>query len=79
MATSSNRLIPCAIGDEVYAVRRNKTKPYICKGTVSQMYFVGKEMKLAIVVSGSTRGEWEKTIFATREEAQRSLERNDQI
>lgn len=61
--------IPCRIDDEVYVIRRYRSEPTIKKGKVSQMYFVGKEMRLAIVVENIARGEWGKVVFATYGEA----------
>ena len=75
MATSENRLIPCKIGDEVYAVRSFKACDRIYKGKVTQMYFVGEEMKLAIVVNAIARGEWGKSVFATEKEARMVLKK----
>lgn len=66
--------IPCKIGDEVYAVKPYRNCKRIYKGKVTQMYFVGEEMKLAIVVNTVVRGEWGKVVFATEEEAKRSIE-----
>lgn len=67
-------IIPCKIGDEVYAVKPYRNCKRIYKGKVTQMYFVGEEMKLAIVVNSIARGEWGKAVFATEEEAKRAIE-----
>jgi hypothetical protein len=67
--------IPCKIGDEVYAHRslgRNRSKRVV-KGKVTQMYFVGEEMRLAIAIGGCVTGEWGKNVFGTEEEAQEAL------
>ena len=61
--------IPCSIGDNVWIIRKYKGKPTARRGVVSEMYFVGNEMKLAIVVSGIARGEWGVSVFATQDEA----------
>lgn len=66
-------ILPCKIGDEVYGVREFKHCKRIYKGKVTQMYFVGEEMKLAIVVNHIVRGEWGKAVFASREEAHERL------
>ena len=65
--------IPCKIGDEVYVHRSYNGNKRVVKGTVSQMYFIGEEMRLAIVVKGFARGEWGKNVFGTEEEAQEAL------
>lgn len=66
--------IPCRIDDEVYVIRRYRSEPTIKKGKVSQMYFVGKEMRLAIVVENIARGEWGKVVFPTYDEAKQRIE-----
>ena len=70
----NNRVIPCKIGDTAYAIRKFNGIPTVKKGRVSQMYFVGEEMRLAIVVAGIGRGEWGKMIFPSREEALKAIE-----
>ena len=67
------RDIPCSIGDEVYVIRKVNGKEYARKGKVSQMIFVGVEMRLSITVSEIARGEWGKTIFSTKEDAEKSI------
>ena len=64
--------IPCKIGDTVWAIRKYNGVPTPIKGKVSQMYFLD-DMRLAIVVKGIARGEWGKSIFASREEAEKRL------
>lgn len=74
MEIGSNMFIPCNIGDEVYAIRKfNNSTPKIKKGIVSQMFFVGREMRLSIVVSNIARGEWGKTVFGSFEDAEARL------
>lgn len=68
--------LPCKVGDEVWAIktyRYDKKIPH--KGVVSEMYFIDKSMRLCIVVKGITRGEWGKKVFATKEDAERSLKK----
>ena len=69
------RYIPCNIGDTVWAIRRYGGVKYVRKTKVSEMYFVGEQMKLCIVAKGVSRGSWGETIFPSYEEAERSLNR----
>ena len=73
MATSEMRFIPCKIGDEVWTIRKYNGVRLVRKGKVSQMYFI-EGMKLAIIVKGLGGGDWGKSVFATEEEAKRSIE-----
>ena len=65
--------IPCKIGDSVYMVRKYKGIPKILCGRVSQMFYVGEEMKLCIVVDKIGRGSWGNGIFKSYEDAERWL------
>lgn len=67
------REIPCKIGDKVYAIRNYKGAPSIMSGKVSEMFFVGKEMELCIVVYHIVRGYWGKDIFDTYDKAEEYL------
>lgn len=69
-------VIPCKIGDTVWAIRPTRGG-HLCamKGVVSEMQFIGSEMRLSITIRGRCRGEWGKTIFATREEAEAEIAR----
>ena len=68
-------LLPCKIGDKVWAIRNySGVKTPKC-GVVSEMYFIEK-MRLCIVVKNVARGEWGKTVFATCEEATAHIERS---
>lgn len=71
-------VIPCKIGDTVWAVRR-LNGGHLCamQSVVSEMQFVGSEMRLSITVRGVCRGEWGKTIFATQEEAEGEIKRRN--
>ena len=64
---------PCKIGDTVYAVRTYYGTKKVMAGKVSEMFFVGKEMTLCIVVKGISRGQWLKDVFPSYEEAERSM------
>ena len=64
-----NQNLPCKIGDTVYFVRNNSIR----FGKVSQMFYVGEEMRLCIVVYKLGRGTWGKEIFPTYEEAVKYL------
>jgi hypothetical protein len=70
----NNYYIPCKIGDTVYVIVKYNGIPTVKRGEVSQMFFVGEEMRLAIVVKKIARGEWGKTIFPSREEALKVIE-----
>lgn len=66
--------IPCKIGDRVWAIRSFGGVWQVKSGRVSEMFYVGEEMKLCIVVWNLTRGQWGKKIFGTYEEAEKALE-----
>lgn len=71
-------VLPCKIGDTVWAVRRiSGGHLRAFQSVVSEMQFLGSEMRLSITVRGVCRGEWGKTIFATKEEAEEVKRRND--
>ena len=65
-------MVPCKIGDFVWAIRNYQGTPHPQQGKVSEMYFT-KDMKLQIVVSHICRGYWGETIFATYEEAVKAI------
>lgn len=67
-------LPPCKIGDTAYAIKTNYHSKRVHSGKVSEMYYVGEEMKLCIVVKSVGRGQWGKDVFGTYEEAERSLQ-----
>lgn len=64
--------LPCKIGDKVWITRNYRGVEKAQQGTVYEMYFT-KEMKLMITVKYIGRGEYGKTIFATKEEAEAKL------
>lgn len=70
----ADRLIelPCKVGDIVWIIRNYHGIKRAQQGTVYEMYFT-KEMKLMITVKYIGRGEYGKTIFATKEEAEAKL------
>lgn len=65
--------LPCKIGDTVWAIRQRNGIKQICEGKVSEMCFVGEEMRLCIVVKSWVRGTWGRDVFPSREEAERML------
>lgn len=69
-----NMIIPCKIGDTVWAIRNYKGVKQVLKGRVSEMYFI-EGMRLCIVAKNISRGEWGKVIFPTLEEAEKALRR----
>lgn len=66
-------VLPCKIGDQVWAIRNccGTLKPF--PGRVSEMYFT-ENMQLCVVVFRLCRGTWGNRIFATEEEAKRAIE-----
>lgn len=66
--------LPCKMGDHVWGIHKfNYHKYVVQQGVVNQMYF-GDDMRLCICVKNVCRGEWGKTVFATKEEAERAIE-----
>ena len=65
-------IVPCKIGEFVWAIRNYQGVPHPQQGKVSEM-FITKETKLMIVVSHIARGYWGETIFATYDEARRAI------
>lgn len=65
-------VIPCKIGDFVWAIRNYNGFPHPQQGKVAEMYFTA-DMRLHIVVSHIARGEWGKTVFPTFEEANEAI------
>ena len=65
--------IPCKIGDTVYAIRNYGGIKRVMPGKVSEMYFIGEEMRLCIVVKSIARGLWMEHVFPTYEEAEKRL------
>ena len=69
-------VLPCKIGDTVWAVRYYGKTPVIKKCVVSEMMYL-EDMRLGIAVKSnnrySVRGFWGVNIFATREECKAAL------
>ena len=59
--------VPCKIGDRVWAIRNYRGHKHPQDGFVNAMYFAD-DMKLHIGVKHIARGEWGRTVFATRED-----------
>ena len=70
------REIPCKIGDDVFAIQNFKGTKHIMKGKVSEMFFVGEEMDLCIVVHNIRRGYWGKDVFVNYDDAEEYLNAN---
>lgn len=64
--------LPCAVGDTVWIIRNYRGIKRAQQGTVYEMYFT-KEMKLMITVKHIGRGEFGKTVFTNKEEAEAKL------
>jgi hypothetical protein len=64
--------LPLKMGDTAWAIRNHKGTKYAFEGKVSEMHFT-QDMRLCISVKNVARGEFGKTVFATREEAEQSL------
>lgn len=62
-------VLPCRIGDTVWAIRCYRGVLVPQQGRVSEMLFTD-DMKLSIVVKHICRGEWGEKVFATREDAE---------
>lgn len=65
-------VLPCKLGDVVWAIRSYKGIKRPQKNVVSEMFF-RKNMELIIVVSHVARGLWGETVFATKEDAEKAL------
>lgn len=64
--------LPCKMNDEAWAIRHYRGVVYAQKGFVNEMFFT-KDMRLMIVVKNIARGEFGKTVFLTKEEAEQAL------
>ncbi len=72
-------VLPCAIGDTVWALQSRNGRLYPKQGVVSSMFFNG-DMVLVVVVKNISRGEFGKAVFLTKEEAEQAAkERSEQI
>lgn len=66
--------IPCRIGDTVWGIRKYNTNMEAMQGKVFQM-LICEGTTLCICVKNVCRGEWGKTVFATKEETLAAIER----
>lgn len=64
--------LPCKVGDIVWIIRNYRGIKRAQQGTIYEMYFT-KEMKLMITVKYIGRGEFGKTVFTNKEEAEAKL------
>ena len=65
-------VLPCKIGDQVWAIKTHMRGQFVKKGVVYQMYF-GDDMQLCICVKNVCRGEWGRNVFATKKEAEAAI------
>jgi hypothetical protein len=65
-------VMPCKVGDTVWAIRSYQGHKHAQQGFVSEMYFL-PDMTLHIVVKHIARGEFGKAVFLTREEADAAI------
>ena len=72
MENENTVILPCRIGDTVWAIRSYNGRKIPQKGIVSEMFFCDG-MKLCIVVRRIARGEWGKTVFPTKEDAKLAI------
>lgn len=75
MADKMTTVLPCRIGDTVWAVRRFNGGFQSIKGVVSAMQYINSDMVLSISVQNTCRGEWGKVVFASKEDAEAEIER----
>ena len=73
-ADARKALLPCKIGDKVYAIRNYSGQRLIRHGRVSQMYY-NSNMNLVIVMHQIIRGLWGETIFGTEKDARAVLQK----
>ena len=71
-------VLPCKIGDQVWAIRNCCGRLKAFEGRVSEMYFT-ENMKLCIVVFRLARGTWGDRIFTTKEDAHRAIEERKKL
>lgn len=67
-------ILPCEIGDKVWAIRKYNGVPHAREGIVGDMSYL-HDMRLSISVRGVSRGVWGEKVFATREDCERAIER----
>lgn len=69
-------VLPCRIGDTVWAIRNYRGVKLPQEGIVSEMFFTPK-MQLMIVVKYVSRGVWGEGVFATEAEAEKAIRRKE--
>lgn len=65
-------VLPCKIGDTVWAIRNYHGVKHPQQGVVTDMFFLSN-MELQIVVKFVARGKWGENIFATKEDAEKAI------
>ena len=65
-------VLPCKVGDYVWAISQRNRGKEATQGRVSQMFYMDG-MELCVVVYHVCRGIWGKNVFATKEEAEAAL------
>jgi|GEM_PF-2001065 len=73
---SKNIVIPCKIGDTVWAIRNYKGAKHPQSGVVGEMFFM-PDMSIQIVVKHIARGAWGETIFPSYEAAEHAIEQKE--
>lgn len=66
--------LPCRIGDRVFAINRRGGNRCVTQGSVSEIYFIGEDMKPVITVRNVCRGDVCRNIFLSYEEAKAALD-----
>lgn len=64
--------LPCKIGDEMWGIREYRGTIHPQLGRVNEMFF-SRDMKLVIVLKHVCRGEFNKKIFKTEEDAMNAI------
>ena len=67
-------VLPCKVGDKVWALRRYCDSTIACEGIVLKMRYTSV-MRLVIIVQNVARGYWGEKIFPTREAAEAALKK----
>ena len=67
-------VLPCKVGDKVWALRRYHDCIIAREGIVSKMRY-SSDMRLVIIVQNVARGYWGEKIFPTREAAEAALKK----
>lgn len=65
-------ILPCRIGDKVWAIRKYNGVPHAREGIVGDMSYTN-DMRLSISVRGVARGLWGEKVFATQEDCERAI------